>query len=278
MVNIQSTFLTEEEVGEIISIAEGHKANIREIRKAFNVSEDKAHELALKVERGELFYISTGGNYEPHSRFFASRYKIVKKIEKKLSDQELLGYAKAGLLSFKFEILKQKHSIKYQSYMRINNLVREAYYAYYRETDPYRLEAEKEKLIERYKILSGHFNNRIGEDNLDDKFSGEVVQFVMRLINENIANRGIRLEGGNYGVFSFDHYYCCNTAERLDNSEKSIHILKYMQALIDSRISLLENMSVEEYRLYKFSSMHLTDEERLMYDKNIMKFQKRFKK
>ena len=277
-IDFQFEFPTEEEVNKVLETYEAHQSRVSEIRRAYGVNEDRANEIALGIESGDVFYPSIGSEYEPHSVYFASRYEIVKKLERRLSDKETLACAKAGLLSFMSDLEYKDRKFKYCRYVKINSLVREAYYAYYREVGYERLEKERQKLIECYKILLGFLDNQIRDSGIEvDVVSPEAEKFVQSLVSKHKTNRGISVEGGGYGILSFEYSYFYTEVSNLDNSEISVHKLTCMRTLIDELIGSLEKMNTETYRIYKFQTMGLTKEEQKEYDENIEKYQKSIK-
>lgn len=232
-------------------------------------------EMAVQMEFSEVFCQSADYKYGPQSDFYRTQYRIVEKLEKRLSDKETLAYAKAGLLSFMSEKVRQKHKFLYVRYMKINSLVREAYYGYYKEAESSTLELEKEKLIEYYETLLARINSRIEQSGIIvDSENNDVKCFVQNIVIRNKANRGIKVEGKKYGISSFEHLYFGSDVDNLDDSEINIQKLAYMGTIIDQFIDSLNKMDAEAYRAYKFQTMGLTEEEKTEYDENIQEYQK----
>ena len=240
---------------------------------------EETHEKVTQIEFGEVFRQSADYKYGPQSDFYRSRYRIVEKLEKKLSDKETLAYAKAGLLSFMAEKVRKKHLLTYFLYMKINSLVREVYYGYYKEVERSILELEKEKLIEYYETLLERINSRIAQSGTTvDSKNSDAEEFVQNLIKKHMASRGIKIEGEKYGILSFGYFYFYIDVANLDDNEINIQKLAYMSTIINQFVSSLKMMDVEAYRAYKFQTMGLTNEEKDKYDKNIQEYQKCIKK
>lgn len=221
-----------------------------------------------RAQSNDKDFHSIEQEYEPGSLFFLTRYKIVRILEKKLPDKEMIACAKAGLLA-----LKQKYPYVGFRYRKINSLVREAYYGYYQTAGPSRLENEKEHLIDMYQDLVERINKRIEESGLTpNERDNDAKTYVSKLVAKYIDNNGIKFNGESYSVLSFEYVYFLDAILELDNGQQSINIISFMKEIIEERITSLQRKDSEGYRLYKIDAMRLNPEEEKRYNKRIAKY------
>ena len=106
--------------------------------------------------------------------------------------------------------LFSEHPFTFMQYSRINDLVRAAYYAYYKKTGHFKLDEDREKLIELYKSLLTKADELINTGSLDNHDIGECIEYFKnynRYIRTGIiierAEKGRKI----YSPESFDNLY-----------------------------------------------------------------------
>ena len=277
---------TDEEVEEILRIYERGARLTEDIRYYQGVSEEIAQKTALAVmdaeKEGRRIDITEPViDYGLDGGYSRKKYRIISKLSEHLPESTILASAKAGILSLSSMELFSEHPLTFMQYSRINDLVRAAYYAYYKKTGHFKLDEDREKLIELYKSLLTKADELINTGPLDNHDIGECIEY-FKNYNRYIRTGVIieRAEKGRkiYSPESYDNLYrsgvVTNESTVVNHNPE---ILLGEKALVSGAIDEVGLMTPEEYRYYKLGLMNLTKKEKQRYDVDIKRYQKSIK-
>ncbi len=165
--------------------------------------------------------------------------------------------------------------------LNLNSLARENYYAHFKESSPEVLEVEKNNAIRSYKALKekGEERRRIADSRkLWNHESATVTVDEMAKTYENgdrvLRHYGIEPYSVDGQLFfspqSYDNvYYVVDSFLLPTENFYNKRLFDESAAKVESMISGLENMSIEEFRNYKLSLMELTPEEKQVFEQHI---------
>ena len=277
---------TKEEIDEVYRTFLNHECLADHIKHAKGLNDDDAWKFATKVIESEktdnpIDWTEPDIDYGLDGGFSKERYRIVERISNNLPKSELLEAAKAGIYSLESPILYLFYPLTFMRLNRINDLVREAYYAYYKNTGRMKLEKEQERLIELFESLLKE-TNKLLDDNKEEYDKNECIEY-FNSSNKNV-NVGIIKETAKGGIHiyspeSFNILY--RSGLITNDSSRYICDPKRLigeKELITKEIEKLNGMYYDSYRRYKIGLMNLTQKEQKRYDKSIKKYEKIYHK
>ena len=282
--DVPSRSVSQEEIDEAYEKYLNHKTLVSDIAHYKGIHEKQAEKIALKVydsqRKGYIYdWTKSDIDFGVNSYYYYSRYETVCRLEKVLSDKEMVKYAKKGVLSHRIDELKKKHPITYNLYLKINSLVREAYYAYLVNMSRLELEDDRDDIL-------AFLNRDINALNFWINYKSaarrkESNQGFNEYANNCIKSAGIIRDDSDvwnivYSSGSFDKDIYA-IAKAIKDYE-SVNILKEAIDVIKEKIERIKEMSIEEYRTYKIDSMLLTDSELKLFEENTEKYKESYNK
>lgn len=281
--SIEFKLPTEEEIEEVYRTFREHECLAQDIRSYKGLSDDEAWAFASRVIKSEetdnpIDWTEPEIDFGLNGRFSKMRYKIVDKLSNNLSDSKLLETAKAGILSLSSSRLFINHPLTFIRYKRINDLVREAYYAYYKRTGRFKLEEDQEKLIELYESLLEDIDKLLEFRQVDEPDKDKCIEY-FNSFNKDV-NVGIIISRDNdgrriYSPESFNKlYYSGLITNKSSNLNCDPKRLIGEKEIITEEIDKISGMYFERYRDYKLGLMNLTKEEQKKYYGKVKRYEK----
>lgn len=277
-------FPTDEEIDAAYSQFQEYERLIEDIMYYKDVSEYEARNIYIKMklykDHGYLWdWTQSEINYAPRSDYYYSKYRQVYRLSDILSDKDMVLYAKNGVLGFRLDELKNKHPLTAGLYIRINSLVREAYYAYLKHISRIELEFDREKLLDTYDTMIGALKFW-ARDESASKRKEYSVSF-NDYANKCIDNIGVIVETDKnfheyYSTVSFDNYYYA--AHRIILDFDSQQLLIEAINFLEIEKERIKDMYIEDYRGYKLDLMRLDEEELEEYRTSTERYDKTYKK
>lgn len=278
------SFPTDEEIEDAYAKYREHERLIDDIINYKDVTKYEARGIYQKMmlykKHGYLWdWTQSEINYAPRSDYYYSKYEQVYRLSNILSDKDMTEYAKKGVLGYRLDELKKKHPLTAGLYIRINNLVKEAYYAYLMHISRLELEFDREKLIKSYEIMIKALK-LWAKDESASKRKEYSISF-SDYANKCIDSVGVIIGTDDnhceyYSEVSFDNnYYAAQRAIRDFDSKK---LLIEASEFFEGELERIKDMSVEDYREYKIDLMRLDEKELEDYYNNTKRYVKTYKK